>query len=227
MARKAMFEEEDDVLAQMSRALDVDVDDLTIEAADNLESFGVSPVWRVEEGRREYYVVEDDDAAEELALAIVKQDLEQEPQLFDQSFIESHIDTDRLRRELRYDVDDMAQEDAEEYARDRDSFWSIASQHDMEVPEEDEDGDLPDPDDGQIEELAEKMAEERLRDPMQYLEDIYEREDAVKKAIEIAGIDVDAAAEEAVRADGFAHFLSSYDGNTYETPGGFVYWRHN
>ena len=52
-------------------------------------------------------------------------------------------------------------------------------------------------------------------------------EDAVKKAIEIAGIDIDAAAEEAVQSDGAAHFLSSYDGNSYTTEAGLVYWRTN
>lgn len=35
----------------------------------------------------------------------------------------------------------------------------------------------------------------------------------------------EAAAEDAVRVDGWQHFLSSYDGNSYETDSGFVYWR--
>ena len=62
---------------------------------------------------------------------------------------------------------------------------------------------------------------------MRYLEDIYGKEDAVKQAIEIAGIDYNAAAEDAVDTDGASHFLSSYDGDSYETPSGLVYWRHN
>ena len=62
---------------------------------------------------------------------------------------------------------------------------------------------------------------------MDYLEDIYGKGDAVKQAIEIAGIDIDAAAEDAVDTDGAAHFLSSYDGNSYTTKGGLVYWRTN
>ena len=44
---------------------------------------------------------------------------------------------------------------------------------------------------------------------------------------EIAGIDIDAAAEEAVSTDGAAHFLSSYDGKTTLTKSGLVYWRTN
>lgn len=83
------------------------------------------------------------------------------------------------------------------------------------------------PEDSDIEQLATSMTEAELKDPMQYLEGIYGKEDAVKKAIEIAGIDVDAAAEEAVSVDGPSHFLSSYDGNSYTTDGGLVYWRVN
>jgi hypothetical protein len=82
------------------------------------------------------------------------------------------------------------------------------------------------PDDVDIENLAEKIAEERLEDPIAYLEDIY-GDEAAAKAIEIAGIDIDAAAEEAVDTDGWQHFLSRYDGNSYETKSGFVYWRDN
>jgi len=37
----------------------------------------------------------------------------------------------------------------------------------------------------------------------------------------------DAAAEDAIDTDGAAHFLSSYDGQSHETRGGLVYWRHN
>jgi hypothetical protein len=103
-------------------------------------------------------------------------------------------------------------------------FWREAERY-IDVPDEDE-GEMPDPDD-YIEEVAEKMTEERLKDPIAYLEDIYGAEDAVKQAIEIAGIDVDAAAEDAVDTDGAAHFLARYDGNSYETKSGLVYWRDN
>ena len=78
--------------------------------------------------------------------------------------------------------------------RDRD-FWREAERY-IDVPEEDEDGEMPDPED-YIEDVADKMTDEQLKDPMAYLEDIY-GDDAAKQAIEIAGIDVNAAAEAAV-----------------------------
>jgi hypothetical protein len=40
-------------------------------------------------------------------------------------------------------------------------------------------------------------------------------------------IDIDGASEEAVRVDGIAHFISSYDGNTIYLPNGVVAYRLN
>ena len=45
-------------------------------------------------------------------------------------------------------------------------------------------------------------------DPMEWLRDIYGKEDALKQAIEIAGLDAERAAKEAISTDGWAHFLA-------------------
>ena len=222
------FDDEDSVLAEMARELDIDPDELRIKES-HLGDFGAGTVYEItirgSKNGKEWLVVADEDQERELALAMVKQDLDESPENFNQDFIESHIDMDRLKRELESDL----QNHNEETLRDmRDSeFWREWEREGFDSPEEDEDGDVPSPDEGQIAELAERQTEEQLKDPMSYLADIYGREDAVKKAIEIAGIDVDAAAEDAVDTDGAAHFLSSYDGNSYTTKGGLVYWRHN
>lgn len=158
----------------------------------------------------------------------MKQDLDQEPEIFNQSFIENHIDTTRLKRDLESDVMDSHMDRlSDEADRHPDDFWDEYERAGFDAPEEDEDGNREDPSQSEIEELAEKQTEDDLSDPMRYLEDMLGREDAVKKAIEIAGIDIDAAAEEAVDTDGPAHFLSSYDGNSYTTKSGLVYWRTN
>jgi hypothetical protein len=221
------FDDEDSVLAEMGRALDIDPEELKIRV--DRSGFSV-PAYEItirggSKHGKEWKVVENEDAERELALEIVKQDLEQEPELFEQNFIESHINTEQLRRDLESDVRDMREEDLREM-RTRD-FWREYEGEGLDLPDEDEEGELPDPDDSHIEELAERQTEEMLKDPMSYLEDIYGKEDAVKKAIEIAGFDIDAAAEDAVDTDGAAHFLSSYDGNSYTTKGGLVYWRIN
>lgn len=223
--RTVDFSDEESVEAAMAEALGVDASRLVINHAKNYESFGTGDYYLVEMGSQEYYVAENEDSAHELALAVVKQDLESEPEIFNQSFIESHIDTDRLRRDLQSDTEESI----------RDSLSSLserelvkeAERAGIDLPEEDEDGEREIDTDAIIEKLAEHQTEEQLRDPMQYLEDIFGREEAVKKAIEIAGIDINAAADEAVSADGPGHFLASYDGNINDGPGGIVYWRHN
>lgn len=220
------FEDEDEVLAEMAEALDIDPDDLRIRADPGLEGFGTGTVYEISirgsKNGKEWKVVESYDQMRELALEIVKQDLEEEPGNFEPSFIEQHINKDRLRRDLESDVLNMAEEDLREMS-DRD-FWRTAEDY-IEVPEEDEDGDMPDPED-YIEDVAEKMAADQLKDPMEYLEGIY-GDDAAKKAIEIAGIDINAATEDAVDTDGPEHFVARYDGNSSTTPNGLVYWRDN
>lgn len=222
---KIDFGDEEAVLAEMAAELDIDVNELNIEES-HLGSFGAGTVYEIKgHSRKEWNVVENDDQERELALEIVKQDLEQEPEIFEKNFIESHIDTERLRRDLHSDVYNMNYETLRD--RSDDEFWDEYERGGFEAPEEDEDGERPDPENTQIEELAEKQTDEQLEDPMQYLEDIYGKEDAVKQAIKIAGIDIEAAAEEAVDTDGTGHFLSGYDGETHETKSGLVYWRAN
>ena len=226
------FSDQDAVLAEMAEALDIDIDELDIVTNTGLESFDACDVYEIRlKGSRNgktWSVVEGEDEMDELAIAVVTQDLEEEPENFNQSFIESHIDIDHLRKELKSDVLSMAIDDLTEMAdSDPDDFWREYEREGLDAPEEDDDGERPEPLANDIEELAEKWVEDQLKDPMSYLEDIYSKDEAVKKAIEIAGIDIKAAAEEAVSSDGAAHFLSRYDGNYETTKSGLVYWRDN
>ncbi len=216
------FGDEDAVLAEVAKELDENPEDLEIEEDSGLTGFGEGVIYRINAGNREWCVAETVDSAYDLAKAVVTQDLESEPDIFNKDFLESHIDKDKLRRELKSDVQEMAEEDLREM-NDRE-FWRTAERY-IDVPEEDDDGEKPDPDDF-IEDVAEKIADERLQDPMEYLDDIY-GDEAAAQAIKIAGIDIDAAAEDAVDTDGWEHFLARYDGNSTETPSGFVFWREN
>ena len=228
ITREVDFDDEDAVLAEVAKALGADPEEIFLDEDKGLSSFGAGTVYRAEWGREEYVVVRDHDQMEELALEVVKQDLDQEPEIFNQDFIERHVNTDRLRRDLESDVVSMRIDDLTDMADRRpDDFWREYESEGFDAPEEDEEGERPEPTHNEIEELAQKQAEEQLRDPMEYLEDIYGREDATKEAIRIAGIDVDAAAQDAVDTDGPEHFLARYDGNSHETKGGLVYWRDN
>lgn len=121
------FDDEDAVLAEMAKALDIDAEDLSIKEEGGLSSFGAGTVYEVTVrggGRKEWHVVRDHDQMEELALEVVKQDLDQEPEIFNQDFIERHINTDRLRRDLESDVVDSLMDSLSDMAsRHPDDFW--------------------------------------------------------------------------------------------------------
>lgn len=254
------FSDEESVAAAMASELDVDVDDIKIKSS-HLESFRTGTLWEISVGRTEYIVAENSDAADDLAKAVVAQDLEHEPGIFNQDFIERHIDKDRLRNDLHSDVWDMRyeslkeeadrrpmeflkdnnidipeptekqlREHAEAMSDDENSAQSIYDKlKEMGDPEDRwiEMGNDPEVPDSEIETIATAETDEALKDPVGYLEEIYGREDSVKKAIEIAGIDIDEAAEDAVKEDGAEHFLARYDGAINDGPGGIVYWREN
>lgn len=251
------WSDEDSVKAAMAVALEVSVDDLEIEEDRGYTSFREGDVYKVTHGRREYAVCENEDVEYELAIAIVKQDIEQEPEIFG-DFLQGFIDTDHLRKELHSDVHSSRYDDLEEDAK-RNSL-KFMGEHDIDVPSpadselrkhaevmgNDEEhaktlynvlnamdpdeqwselGDEPEVKSSDIDKIADRQTDEQLKDPIAYLADIYGEEDGNKKAIEIGGIDEDAAAKEAVSADGASHFLSSYDGQSHEGPGGIVYWQ--
>ncbi len=229
MARNSVdYDNEDEILAEISSEIDIPVEDLVIDEDRALRSFGTGTVYKVEAGNREWIVVESEDQEHELALAIVTQDLEQEPEIFNKNFIESHIDIKELRDALHSDAYDsnydMCNDEAE---NDPESFWQRYEGEGFEAPEEDEDGDRRAPKSSEVDELAESLTESSLRDPMAYLEDIYGKADAAAQAIKIVGFDVEKAAEEAVDSDGAAHFLGTYDGHTHVSPAGLVWWRSN
>jgi hypothetical protein len=216
---------EKNILREMSEALGEDHEALSIDES-SVASFG-EEAYTVKAGRQEWTVVENDDVAERLALAVVTQDLEQEPEIFNRSFIESHIDMERLKEWVRDAV--MEDEYSSEIARSEpERFWEEAAHWGIDVPEPDEDGNMPDDvDDKYVEALQEMIADDRAKDPMAFFEDLYGRDEAQKYAMEAVGIDIGEAAQDAVDTDGWQHFLSRYDGSSDETESGFVYWRES
>jgi hypothetical protein len=230
----ANFDDQDEVLEEVAHELDIDPDELDIITNTALESFGAGDVYEIrfkhKPHGKTWSVVENDEVFHELAIEVVKQDLEQEPEIFNRSFIEQHINMDRLQHDLHSDVYSTNYDRLEEM--NPEDFWREAEGFGMDAPEQEEDDegnleDLREPTSGEVDRLAEKITDEELRDPMRYLEDIYGEKEAVEQAIKIAGIDIDAAAEDAVDTDGAEHFLARYDGDYHTTPSGFVYWRDN
>jgi len=78
------------------------------------------------------------------------------------------------------------------------------------------------------EEESDRIERQLERDPVGYFVDdvgIYSTEDLLQQSF--INIDYEAAAQEAVRADGVAHFLAGYDGHENETDEGMYYYRQN
>jgi hypothetical protein len=253
--RKVDFDDESKVLKEIARCLDEDPSDLTIKKGSAPNGYGTAYI--IEQGSdREYIVMENEDKFETAARLGVEYDLKDDPSMFNQSFVESHINLERLRNDLHSDVFDGNCERLKDEALSRPMEFLKNNNIDIPAPNEaqirewikegkktpddvtefnrqnpedqwDEIGDEPLLTGAVIEEIAELETENQLKDPMDYLEGIYGKQEAAKQAIEIAGIDALSAAEEAVRTDGAAHFMCNYDGNYDTSPSGFVYWRHN
>ena len=228
--RVADFDDEDQVLGEIARELDIDRDEIIIKGGASPNGYGNGYHLLTHGGGNEWFVMRNDDEFEEAAVEGVKNDLQESPESFEPNFIRNHIDMDRLRRDLSSDLSSSNEDYVSGLEPSR--FWEEAPGHNIDIPDDVQaaldSGEEPrEPTGGEQEEFEEDMTNEQLKDPIGYLEDIYGKEDAQKKAAEIGGIDVDAAAEEAVRLDGAAHFMCNYDGNYETSPSGFIYWKHN
>ena len=228
--RKADFDDEDQVLGEIARALDIDRDELTIRNGSSPSGYGDAYTITTHGGHKDWIVMRNDDEFDDAAVEVVKNDLQESPENFEPNFIRSHINMDRLKRDLSHDLSDSNTDYVNDLEPER--FWKEASDRGLDIPDDvqaslDAGDDPREPTGAEEDEFAEDMTDEQLKDPIGYLEEIYSKEEAQAKAAEIGGIDLDAAAEEAVRVDGAAHFMCSYDGNYETSPSGFIYWRHN
>ena len=178
----------------------------------------------------EYRFFNSEDTAHDVALSQVRDDLSSEPEMFNQDWLQSYMtisetdrriiaseEADNLVDEV-YDQDELIEKAgvAEEYAAAEKAentalMETIADNAKEKVRDEVSDD-----------------IESRLADPIQYFvhdQGIYSVEDLMKQSFIM--IDIDAAAESAIDTDGWAHFLSHYDGEYETTDGGLVYFREN
>ena len=165
----------------------------------------------------EWTIFRDEDKAEAEALRQVTQDLESEPEIFNQNWLEAYINMESLKDTLSEEarnIEWLREEDDERKVRYLIDHGSL-----QEEDWYDADGNFvgitPD-NEGLVEDALDTFAEEQAKrfDPMEWLRSIYGKEDEViKEAIRLAGIDVAAAAQDAVNTDGWIHFLNSYSSN--------------
>jgi len=178
-----------------------------------------------------YDVYENEQVAERYATNQVRDDLDNEPGLFTQDWLERFINMDRLREALYPDArdDDYWNEEhpdadakldflIERGKLDEDDFLNPEGDREL-TPE------MEQAVESAFEDFIEANAREKVEDPIAFLEEFEDHEGAVKRAIDIAGYDRDAAADDAVSTDGWQHFLARYDGQSNDLPSGAVYVR--
>jgi hypothetical protein len=186
--------------------------------------FLVSTSGTANNGESEWIVFENESAARQAAEDKVEDDLEQEPYIFNQSWLENYIDDERLKNALYSDVSEMARSYWDYIESESDSQYGNRQIQELISEGFLDESDITDENAiyNAIEKAVEKRIDEDLEDPVQYLKDMLGDEDGIKKAIDIAGIDYDQAKEAAVDEDGVAHFLDGYDGREKELPSGAV-----
>lgn len=174
----------------------------------------------------EYLIFKDEDVARAAAIADLKNSYESEPEIYTNDFTMEFIDKDKLaqaigdpnedwgdeERNLDYEekLDRMVEEDRIE------SDDPIFFKRDGDKRTQNRDRER------QLDEIVDKWAEDTKPeiDPMQWLEDVYGKEEAKKEALKLAGIDVDKWAEAAIDADGWPHQIARYDGHSIQLKDG-------
>ena len=169
----------------------------------------------------DYIFFENDDVAEEEAIERVKEDLENDPDMFSKDWLMGHIepmDPDTIASEQAdSDIDGIDDKEILELADMEEEYDEMIEKEDLEGAEE------------VVEKAKEKYRDERYEDileqvennPIEYFEEFgYSVETMFKNGL--IRIDIDDASEDAVNLDGAGHFLDSYDSNLEELDNGVV-----
>lgn len=176
------------------------------------------------EDGKEYMLFEDKDLAKDFAVERVADDLSDQPELFTRDWLMSHVNEDGLRDSLRADEENMNRDYVNEIEDEEDAEYGTRLKAELiERGIISEDADVTDE---VKEDMVGQMTDERLEDPMAYLDELgYEGERLMD--ILTPHIDLDEASEDAVDTDGMAHFLATYDGEQVDTATEHVLFRQN
>jgi hypothetical protein len=200
---------------------------------DDFRSDGDS--YELEIGSQSWLGFKDFSDAETYAENYVRDMLESEFELFNQDWLMGHVDSSAAERfftqvynewNYSYAMDINSESSSQFYdSRLTDELIERGIVDEDDVL--DEEGEIKedwDPED-HIDEFVEKMTEDQIDEGQggyAYYEFNFGEEEARKLLREQNLIDIDSATSEAVRIDGVAHSLSTYDGNEYEVDG--TYW---
>ena len=180
----------------------------------------------------EYRVFKTEKDAEEKAIEQVREDLEENPDYFNQDWLMNYIDGrdffEEALNEMNYSyVQDIESESDKKYAN-----RLIAEMVENGILDED------DAQSGNAEELAEYykddyialLTQEKLdegNDGLDYFINNFGENETYGMVVDNNLIDMDKASQDAVNSDGIAHFISSYDGITLYLLNNNVAYRNN
>lgn len=199
----------------------MDKEDVTLENHDGTSRGGNRRgvfVATTPDGRKEYEVFKNRDIAHSVAKQRIKEDIEMQPEIFNQSFLKNHVyvtDTDARM---------IAQDDARSRTegRTRAELEGMADRYNAEVSKDMERSELRE----KVEiAMSEKFKKQIKEDPIDYFSDIYGEDKVMEQSF--IRINSEEAAEAAIQADGIAHFISFYDGQEILLPSGALAYRVN
>lgn len=206
LTKKAAVLEESELIAEFAKELKV-----APEEIENLMIIGDEGGGHFDVGDIRYRFFWDEDEAENIATIQVLEDLQTQPEIFNQDWLQGHFDDDKWLDAFRSDAEEWVRESPESYT----AFV------DNEEPEED--GSYSE---DQIERMVEGYLEDiKKRGVTDFLTgDLgYSGEDLARQILPY--IDIQKAAEDAIATDGWPHFISNYDGSYETTERGLVYFR--
>lgn len=165
----------------------------------------------------EWIVFRNRSQARQAAIEKIKQDLREEPEIFNDSFMRKHTyisETDKrmmAQEEARYIYEGIPDEEIVEEAK---SYGLRAENADVARE--------------QLESKRAEEIQERLDDPFEYFVEergIYSQEELGRQ--DFTRMNIQEAAEDAVDTDGESHFLDVYDGAAVELENGAVAYATN
>lgn len=188
--------------------------------------------FKTEDGE-EWVIAVDEETAENLARERVREDLEDQPEIFNQDWLIGQMDDDRAEDYFRRIYDEMNQGYVGDIESESDDDYPNRLRSEMvgrnlitEEQAKDEDFEIEDFKEDFIEQMTQDKIDEGRGGYDHYAFNFGE-EQAKKLVKDNNLIDIDDATDNAIKTDGWQHFVSSYDGNSTDLPNGMVMWREN
>jgi hypothetical protein len=184
------------------------------------------------DNKLEYRVFKTEDDAEEVAVEQVREDLEENPEYFNQEWLMNYIDG---RNFFEESLNEMNLVYAEDIKSENDKVYAnrlIAEMVENGIMDEEDalSGNAEELADYYMQDFVNLMTEEQLNegnDGLDYFISNFGEEETYRMVRDNNLIDIDEASKDAVNVDGIGHFLSSYDGETLYLSDDYVAYRIN